>query len=98
MDRFFRLHTTYVPGNESDGKKGEVLAKAWVKSAAGCVAWDGKLPTLANGAIDEIDDDDHDVWAGMQDVGEESDTPGPSVDNGSDHEDKERSSTKRRRK
>ena len=92
LDRFFRLHSTYDPRSNigESSTKGKVLAKVWVKSAAGCVAWDGKVPTFG-GVPDEQDDDDHDIWAGMQNVGEENDSA-----IGSDNEDDCATSKKRK--
>ena len=97
LDRFFRLHSTYeLRGNaEASSTKGEVLAKLWVKSVAGCVAWDGKAPAPKE-AIDEQDEDDQDIWARMQDVGEGNDTS-TSV-SGSDDEDEGRKSTTNKKK
>jgi ribosome biogenesis protein NSA1 len=76
LDRFFRLHSTYDPRNaltDGSNRKGEVLAKVWVKSAASCVAWDGKVPAPRD-VLDEEDEHEHDIWAELQDVGEENDT------------------------
>jgi ribosome biogenesis protein NSA1 len=94
LDRFFCLYSTYEPQN--NGRKGEVLAKTWVKSAAGCVAWDGRLPAPGNGATDGNEDDEYDVWAGMENVGEGGDNL--NIGSGSDDEDEERSLANNKKK
>lgn len=92
LDRFFRLHSTYETQNKGNGKKGDVLAKIWVKSAASCVAWDQKLP-VEQGDVLEEHEDVHDIWAGMQNVGGEHD-----ITSGSDSEDDGRRTINNKRK
>jgi len=73
-------------------KKGEVLAKSWVKSAATCVVWDGVIRAEEMRA-QEIessgnDQDEGDVWAGMQDVGDDDDDTSGLEDEGHERKSK----------
>jgi hypothetical protein len=74
LDRFFRLHSAYPPTNRGVpiDRKGEIVAKAWIKSAATCVAWDGRIweKGVEGQEVEGGDAEDGDVWAAMQDVGD----------------------------
>ncbi|KAI5122941.1 hypothetical protein M0805_006823 [Coniferiporia weirii] len=83
-DRFFRLHSTFPPpeiAGRSQDERGEVLGSNFMKSVPTAVvsdiSWDAVEPSAGENDgsqddADEVDGDDEDVWAGMEDVGESS--------------------------
>jgi ribosome biogenesis protein NSA1 len=99
LDRFFRLHSAYQPPQNTGApvdQKGEVLVKVWVKSAAGCVAWDGRADVVSvrDEQAEGEDEEEGDVWAGMQDVGEDEN----DYSNSSQSEDEGRIQKNKKRK
>jgi ribosome biogenesis protein NSA1 len=92
-DRYVRLHSTHPPPETAgirQQEKGEVLAKVYMGAVPTCIVWDTvegvwdtEITKQGDGSsVDEEsgseEDDEEDVWAGMEDVGEEEEEEGTS--------------------
>jgi ribosome biogenesis protein NSA1 len=79
-DRYVRVHSVYPPAEpgKAQGEKGEVLEKTYFKSIPTAVVWDQGPSTHIDGvkgADDCEDEDDEDVWQGMQEIDDDDNTP-----------------------
>lgn len=84
-DRYVRLHSTHSPPEVAgvrQHEKGEVLAKVYMGAVPTCILWD-TLERAWDMGVKKRDDGgsgeesgseevgEDDVWAGMEDIGEE---------------------------
>ncbi|KAF8628347.1 hypothetical protein AX15_003887 [Amanita polypyramis BW_CC] len=73
LDRFARIHSVEPPperAGQQQNQKGQVLEKVFTKSIPTSIVWDEHSHAGEKG--EDEDEDDDEIWTGMQHVGDES--------------------------